>query len=124
MFWQVGGMAPLSFYIVASAAPFFAEKVLSNLCKSPDQCSALTFTGYAKAKKPGAIETSKIRSIVPLPSIIRVIDQEVAHRFNGLAEWLVSGTSEGFYEAARKGRQVLDCVASAKLAYRAGPRWS
>ena len=96
------------------------ERVFENLCQSSQAWSDSVLSGYAKGKTSGLIGAEKVRTIVPLPTVIKVIDKELAWSVNGVTDFLLSGVGGGFYEAAKKGSQVLDVVFGARLALERG----
>ena len=114
------GVTPRALWIIAKVAPQFIQDVYAKLCCSPAEWKTFSFYGYAKAKKPGAVPAEKVRVINQLPVVVRVVDAELAGMLNGLTEWAEQGLNAGFYEAARKKRQVLDVIFASRLATERG----
>ena len=63
---------------------------------------------------------SKLRTILPLPRLVAVIDVIVAKKLNAMAGIMTAELGFGFLEAAKKHRQVLDIAFPASIAIERG----
>jgi len=80
----------------------------------------LLIQGRAKAKIRGAIPATKIRTVMPLPVVIGVLDFIVAARMNSQSDIIAGELPFGYLECAVKGRQVLDITFPASLVLEKG----
>ena len=60
--------------------------------------------------KRGPVPATKLRSIVPLPTLLSIIDQHVAAKLHTIADHLESQVPFGFFEGAKSRRQVMDLI--------------
>ena len=80
-----------------------------------------TIYGNADAGRPrksetlGAIPASKIRTLLPMPCILSLLDCIVAKRAHRIADIFAQRTPFGFLECAKKHRQCLDAVFPASI---------
>ena len=80
-----------------------------------DDMEQLAINGKAKAKSNGPIAADKIRTVMPLPTILGILDHVVASRIHARANVIAKSLPDGYLECAVKGRQVLDITFPANL---------
>ena len=96
--------------LLFDACPQQVADMLNRLATNQSFMEMLTLRGRVKAKKPGAIPASKIRTILPMPCILSLLDSVVAKRVHQLADSFAQRVPFGFLECAKKHRQCLDAV--------------
>ena len=114
------GVCARALDIVFRAAPQFFLDTLNHACSTSSAFSSMKFSGYTKAKSRGCIPPEKIRSIIPLPCLVQIVDMELAYHINGICDYIANGLGVGFCDCAVSGRQLLDMSFSAKLAIEKG----
>ena len=114
------GITPYSLYLTILAAPHFLRASHPPTLHNSTDWTALEISGYCKAKVVGSVTADKIRTIVPLPVPIKIIDMELADMIGGLADFSASGISTGYFEGSRKRRSVLDTTFACRLALERG----
>jgi len=63
-----------------------------------------------------AIPASKIRTILPMPTLMSILDVILSERLGNAVEVLVPQIPRCFLECAKKHRQVVDCTFACSLA--------
>ena len=109
------GLCPAALFIVLRGAPHWFEEACAQLCQDSNAWHSMEFVGTAFAKSKGCVTSDKVRSIVPIPSIPKFIDRELAWCLNGVADYITDGLNVGFMETAKTGRQLLDVGFSCRL---------
>ena len=85
--------------------PFLVLRMLWALATEDCTMAQVMVTGRAKAKQAGAVPASKVRSIMPLPKLLIVLDVVVGLRINAYADAWAARLPCGYLEAATRGRQ-------------------
>lgn len=104
------GCSAKGLLIVAEARPGAVAAVLELLACSEPEMQSIVIQGSVKAKKPGAVPPSKVRTILPLPVVLSTIDAIVAGHMTIQIDAYAATLPHPFLECARKHRQVLDAV--------------
>ena len=76
---------------------------------------SLVIVGRASAKRPGAVPPTKVRTILPLPVVLAVVDYLLAKRVHDIvdryaARVLPATSISPYLECAKSRRQTLDAV--------------
>ena len=109
------GLCPLVIRLLFYGAPRATASLFNSVIGSDDFFHAERILGHARAKKRGLIQAEKVRIILPLSSILAVIDAAVSNRLHKrLDEW-GSGIPPSFLECAKKRRQIQDITFAAAL---------
>ena len=107
-----------------SARPRAVRDILAKCASDISEMKSLTINGRALAKKRGAVPADKVRTIVPLPAVLSVLDCLLARRVNSIADRYADAHCQGspapFLECARHHRQVMDAVHPLALAIELG----
>ena len=106
--------------VVAEARPAAFARAISMLAGDTDELRSLVIEGRAKAKTKGAIPAGKIRTIMPLPVLLGILDFIVAMRMHSRSDAIARALPYGYLECAVKGRQVMDIVFPASLVIEKG----
>ena len=102
------GICPFAIRLLFFGAPEATIAFFNNIISSDDFFHAECVYGHAKAKKRGLIPAEKIRIILPLSSILTVIDAAISNRLNKRLEEWASRLPPSFLECAKKRRQIQD----------------
>ena len=95
--------------VVHSCGPAVTQLV-NRLSQSRRFFSENVIKGWCKAKKRGAIRASQVRALLPLPSLLSLIDVVVARRLLPVVDAFAAGVDASYLECAKKSRQPLDIV--------------
>ena len=96
--------------ILHEACPDKLPDVLTTLAKDNELMQSITLRGSVKAKQPGANPASKIRTILPMPCFLALLDHVVAQQIHRAADLFSELLPIGFLECAKKHRQCLDAI--------------
>ena len=101
--------------MIFNARPEPIHKFFLRLARSKDEMESLVIQGRALAKCPGSIPATKVRTILPLPVILGVIDVLVAVQVHEVvdryaARILPSTSISPYLECAKRHRQTMDAV--------------
>ena len=101
---QAGGVELIEFHVAnaATRAPRHGDAITTGT----DALEDCIVTGRCNAKVKGAVPGNKIRTIVPVPVILRIVDVSLTGEMNAIVDDVSAGCSSAFYEVARKHRQV------------------
>ena len=102
------GVCADSWLLLVHALPEYVSAVLEEACATEAPWRALTIAGRVEAKKPGAVSSHQLRSIVPLPVWAQAVDIKLATDLNQAIDAWDIDTGPEYLEGARKGRQLLD----------------
>ena len=75
----------------------------------------ITVHGFTAAKVRGPVAAAQIRAILPVPSVLAVIETAIAKRLNTFVDTFATTVGGSFLEAARRQRQPLDVVLPLQL---------
>ena len=106
--------------VVAEAAPELFADVVTKLARNRSDLASVLIQGRAMAKAKGSIPASKVRTVMPLPVILGILDFVVAIRMHARSDVLAGLLPFGYLECAVKGRQVLDITFPASLVIEKG----
>lgn len=96
--------------ILADVRPSAVASVLGALTCSCEEMQNFTVQGTVRAKKTGPVPPQKVRTILPMPVLLGVVDGVVAQRIGAFIDDHARKVSASFLECARKHRQVLDAI--------------
>ena len=72
--------------LVAEARPDAVAAVLTNLASDQTEMRTIVVAGSVRAKKRGAVPASKVRSILPMPVVLCIVDTITALRMTTLID--------------------------------------
>ena len=113
-------LCPASWSLLVATCPSYAAEVLTQLCRSPHAWKQLEHRGRLRAKKPGKVHATQLRSIMPLSSLVGAIDVIIAKSIHGCLASCEADLGAAFLETAKPRRQVLDAVFPASIAVERG----
>jgi hypothetical protein len=113
------GLCMKALYLVFLRAPAAIVDVLNQLLESPDELKERTISGTIKGKISSITSVCDTRSLLPLPSLLVLIDYILARRVTMIVEQ-VFGNTVGAYIGAKRGTQVTEAVGGIVLAIEKG----
>ena len=96
--------------IVAQVRPAAVAAALTKLARNQKELESIVIQGSVRAKKCGAIPASKVRTILPMPVVLGVVDAIVAAKMHEHIDTFAARVPHSYLECARKHRQVMDAV--------------
>ena len=101
--------------MIFNARPDLILDFFLRLSGSKDEMESLVIQGRALAECPGSIPATKVRTILPLPVILGVIDVWVAVQVHEVvdryaARILPSTSMSPYLECAKRHRQTMDAA--------------
>ena len=80
------GCCPEALLILSTVRPLAVSAALTRLAQDRTEIEPLVIEGTARAKKKGPVPASKVRSIHPLPVVLRIVDFAVAEHMTPLVD--------------------------------------
>ena len=99
------GCSPKALLLIAKVRPDAVASVFTTLAHDQKVMESLQLVGSVKAKKSGAVTAAKVRTILPMPALLGVIDHAVATRMSVYIDAFANTVPSSFLECARKRRQ-------------------
>lgn len=113
-------VCPLIFKELAVVRTGSLISILHKICSNADTMRTLLIHGHAAGKRKGIISAQAVRIILPLPCVLAIIDAHLAARLREFIDPLPASVEPGFYETARRKRQILDLTHSLTLVLEKG----
>ena len=88
--------------------PGAITSVINNISCKKSFMELVEVHGHASGKKRSPVTPKAVRTILPLPCILAILDAHVSSQLANNVDLLADQIGRGFFEAARRGRQILD----------------
>ena len=109
------GCSVAGFRLVFAARLQAVRDALTDLARCADDLASLVILGQARAKAKGPIAASKVRTILPLPVVLAILDFWLAEQMHAIVDRYASRIlpmhrMSPYLECAKRYRQTLDAV--------------